>query len=230
MWQGWQSRLRHISLAIGCSLAAESGEASPFGTSYTASAVNFPGTDTAVLEFDGLDEALGSSGLIVGETSTSFVGFELLEFSLRTANGNALVGQQLDALATASVLVTDLHYFGDPTPLQALADSTFLWLTIDGVPQALSDSLGLGLVFAMHPLYPSIPVLLIDNEATTEFGIFAASALGVFSALVGPTLAAEIDDVHFGVAAAPVPEPGTAWLLVCGLMAIAARRRAQRRE
>ena len=93
--------------------------------------------------------------------------------------GNPFVGQQAAPALLASVLVTDLHWFGDTNPAQALADSAFLWLTIDGVAQALSDVGGLGLAFGTHPLYPSIPVLLIDNEATTIFGFdtFGASAL-----------------------------------------------------
>jgi hypothetical protein len=97
--------------------------ATPFGTSYTASVVNLPGTDTAVLAFDGLDEALGSSGLVVGENSTTFVGFEMVEFSLRTADGNPFVGQQVSPLEMASVLATDLQYFGDPSLLEARANS-----------------------------------------------------------------------------------------------------------
>jgi hypothetical protein len=100
------------------------------------------------------------------------------------------------------------------------------------VAQALSDLSGLELGIGTHPLYPSIPVLLLDNEATTVLGFdtFGASALEAFAALVGPELGAQIDGVHFGVATVPVPEPGTAALLIAGLMAIAARRRAQRRQ
>jgi hypothetical protein len=61
------------------------------------------------------------------------------------------------------VSVSDLFWFGDPTPAAALAESAFLWLSIDGTPQALSDLANLGFVFGTHPLNPSIPVLLIDN-------------------------------------------------------------------
>jgi hypothetical protein len=67
-------------------------------------------------------------------------------------------------------------------------------------------------------------------STTLGFDTFGESAFAAFSALVGSTLAAQIDDVHFGVAATPVPEPGTGLLLACGLMALAAKRRAQRRE
>jgi hypothetical protein len=215
-----------LLLASSLWLLAGPAAASPFGTSYTASVTNLPGTDTAVLEFDGLEEALGSSGLVVGETSTPFIDFELIEISLRTADGNPFVGQLVDAEAIASLLVTDLHWFGDPTPAAALADSLFLWLTIDGDAQALSDFGDAGLVFGTHPLDPSIPVLLIDNQTTIEFGFstFGASVFEAFAALVGPTHAAQIDDVHFGVAAAPIPEPGTGLLLAVGLFCFGARR------
>jgi len=202
--------------------------ATPFGTTYTATAVNFPGSATATLEFDGLEEALGSSGLLVNESSTSFASFELLEFSLRTANSDPFVGQQLSPTTPASVSVSDLFWFGDPNPAGALADSAFLWLSIDGVAQPLSDLASAGFVFGTHPLDASIPVLLIDNPASTSFtfGTFGTSAFEAFAALVGPTLAAQIDDVHFGVAAAPIPipEPGTGLLLLFGLIALAIHR------
>lgn len=211
-------------------LATSPAAASPFGTQYTASVSNLPGSDTAVLAFDGLEEPVGGSGLLVGENATSFAGFELLEFSLRTLDGNPFVGQQDDALAVASVSVLDLHWFGDPNPAQALADTAFLWLAIDGVAQPLADYGSFGFGFATHPFDPTIQVLLIDNLASTTFGFttFGGSAFEAFAALVGPTGAAQIDAVHFGVAAVPIPEPGTALLLLGGLAGVAVSRRAAR--
>ena len=55
-------------------------------------------------------------------------------------------------MAAASVSVSDLFWFGNPTPAAALADSAFLWLTIDGTPQSLSDLANLGFVFGTHPV------------------------------------------------------------------------------
>lgn len=216
-------------IALGSWVAAPAW-ASPFGTQYTASVSNFPGSDTAVLSFDGLEEPLGTSGLIVGENATPYVDFELLEFSLATANGQPFVGQQVDPLAVASVSVLDLHWFGDPNPVQALSDGAFLWLAIDGVAQPLSDPGGFGFGFSTHPFDPSIPIVVIDNLASTTLGFdtFGVSALEAFAALVGPTLAGQIDSVHFGVAAAPIPEPGTAVLVFGGLAGLAAARRAVR--
>ena len=205
-------------------LAALGGPAlaSPFGTTYTAAAVNFPGSATATLDFDGLEEPLGSSGLLVGESSTPFATFELLEFSLRTADGNPFVGQQLSSTDPASVSITDLFWFGDPNPAAVLANSGFLWLTVDGVAQPLADLAGLGFVFGTHPLDASIPVLFVDNAVSTTFGFgtLGGSAFDAFAALVGPALAAQIDDVHFGVAAAPVvvPEPTTGLLVALGAL------------
>jgi hypothetical protein len=218
-------------LAAALSLFAGPAAASPFGTSYTASVTNMPGTDTAVLEFDGLEETLGSSGLVVGENSTPFLGFELIEFSLRTADGNPFVGQQVAAAAIASVRVTDLHWFGDPNPAQALPNSAFLWLTIDGEAQALSDFLGLGLFIAAHPLDASIPVLVLGNDPSDGFAFdtLGGSAHQAFAALVGPTLAAQIDDIHFGVSAVPIPEPATGLLVLFGVLCFARHARASRR-
>jgi hypothetical protein len=202
-----------LALALGASLPAA---ASPYGTTYTASASNFPGTDSALLAFDGLAEVLGLSGLVVDESSTTLGSIELIEFSLSTADGNPFVGQQDDPLGLASVSVTGLHWFGNATPAGTIADSGFLYLTIDGVPQTMTDVLGQGLVFGTHPLDPSIQVLLIPNTAGTVFlyNTIGAPLLDAFAALVGPTLAAQIDDVHFGAAAMPVPEPSASILVL----------------
>lgn len=213
------------------SWAASPAAALPWGTQYTASVVNLPGTDTAVLEFDGLEEPLGSSGLLVGEMATQFVDFVLIELSLHPADGNPFVGQQIAPLETASASATGLHLYGDPTPLRMLADSAFLWLSIGGIAQPLSDVGGLGLRFYTHPLNPSIPVLLIDNIATTEFSFETSGAtlFDAFAALVGPEQASLIDGLHLGVAAVPVPEPATALLVLGGLLGISASRHAVRR-
>ena len=220
----------HALLLAAALLAAIPASSSPFGTAYTANVSNLPGSESAMLLFDGLEEAVGSSGLLVNETATTLGSVELLEFSLSTADGNPFLGQQDDALAVASVSVTGLHWFGVPTPAVMVANSAFLYLTIDGVPQALSDVMGLGLSFSTHPLDPGIPIVLIDNEPGTSFVFdsFDTSLAEAFAALVDPATAALIDDLHLGVAAVPIPEPGAGTLLAGGLLGLALSRRRPR--
>ena len=219
----------HALLLAATLLGAIPASASPFGTTYTANVSNLPGSDTTILFFDGLEEVVGTSGLLANESATTLGDVELLEFALRTADGNPFLGQQDDALAMASASVTGLHWFGDPTLAVMVADSAFLYLTIDGAPQALSDVLDLGLSFGTHPLDPGIPIVFIDNEAGTDFVFdsFGVPLSQAFAALVSPETAAQIDDLHLGVAAV-VPEPGTGVLLAGGLLGLALRRRRQR--
>lgn len=216
-------------------------ESSPFGTSYTATATNLPGNATVPLTFDGLPKPLGSSGLVVRERSTSFGAYQLLEFSLRTADGDGFVGQQSDPMAPASVSVANLQWAPasvdpenpeEPTPARAEADSGFLWLSIDGEAQALSDVAGLGLRFGTHPLDASIPIVYIDNAATTQLGFdtFGETTFATFTALVGAILAPQIDAIHLGVAAAPVPEPGVGFALIAGCAGLGALDRFRRRR
>ena len=86
--------LRALLLAATL-LAAIPASSSPFGTSYSASVSNLPGSDSAVLFFDGLEESVGTSGLLANETATNFGAVELLEFSLRTADGNPFLATSL---------------------------------------------------------------------------------------------------------------------------------------
>lgn len=224
-------------VAMALALLAAPALAGPYGTSYVASVVNLPGTATAPLTFDGVATPLGSSGLVVGEKSTSFGGpyggYELLEFSLRTADGEPFVGQQLASTEVARVGISGLQWLDDSSPATAIANSGFLWLTIDGVPQALSDQGSLGLVFGTHPLDPSIQIVFVDNIQTEQLGFetLGATAFEAFAALVGPILALDVDDVHLGVAAASAPEPGMSAMLLGGVLGLAglARWRARRR-
>jgi hypothetical protein len=218
--------------STACLLPAFAASATPFGTSYQASVSNLPGSDMATLSFDGLEEAVGSSGLLVNETTHTLGGVELLEFAVRSADGNPFVGQQDDGAAVASVGVTGLQWFGDPTPAAMVANSAFLYLTVDGVPQAMADNLGLGLNFATHPLDPSIQILLIDNEPGTNFTFdsFGGPLVDAFAALVGAATAAQVNDLHLGVAAVPIPEPTTGLLIGGGLLLTGiCRRRDVRR-
>ena len=219
----------------------QAAESSPFGTIYTATATNLPGNATVPLTFDGLPKPLGGSGLVVREKATSFGAHQLLEFSLRTADGDGFVGQQSDPMAPASVSVANLQWAPasvdpenpeEPTPARAEADSGFLWLSIDGEAQALSDVAGLGLRFGTHPLDASIPIVYIDNAATTQLGFdtFGETTFATFTALVGATLAPQIDAIHLGVAAAPVPEPGVGFALIAGCAGLLALDRFRRRR
>jgi hypothetical protein len=155
-------------------LTATVANASPLGTSYVAQVTNLPGDASSTLAFDGLESPLGSSGLRVREKTTSFGTYQLIEFSLKTADGEGFIGQQADPMAPASVSVSDLSWSvgsEDPTSARAESDSGFLWLSVDGEAQALSDFANLGLRFGNHPLDPSIPVVFIANStnAALEF-------------------------------------------------------------
>src|SRR5690606_35564919 len=72
-----------VALFAAIAPPTQAAETSPFGTSYTATVTNLPGSATGPLPFDGLPKPLGSSGLVVREKATSFGAYQLLEFSLR---------------------------------------------------------------------------------------------------------------------------------------------------
>lgn len=211
-------------------LAAPPAAATPFGTSYVADVSNLPGDATGIsVEFDGLPETVGGSGLIVNEQATTLGPVALLEFSLRTADGNGFVGQQGDPNAASIVSVSGLHWFGDPTPAGMVEDSAFVWLAIDGEPQAMSDLQSQGFVFGTHPLDPSLQVLFLENPAGSSF-VFdtgAFSLTNLLGAVIDPSLVGEVDEIHLAVAAAPIPEPSTGALLGIGLTGLALLRRVR---
>jgi hypothetical protein len=221
------ARTALLAAAAALILVETATATSVFGTSYTGTVANLPDSDSASLAFDGLPETVGTSGLIVSETATMIGGVELVEFTLTTGDGEPFVGQQNDPAATSNVEITDLHGFGDPTPMQALERSGFLVLTIDGTPQLMSDLGGHGLTFVPHPLDSQLQVLLIENETTSiTMGTLGVSTFEVFSALVGSTDAALIDGVRLGVTiGVPEPDPALAIPALVALLIVLARHR-----
>ena len=81
-----------LTIAAIVLLAEATPAASVFGTSYTGTVTNFPSSATASLAFDGLEEAVGASGLIVTEMGTMIGSMELVEFTLTTADGEPFPG------------------------------------------------------------------------------------------------------------------------------------------
>jgi hypothetical protein len=202
-----------IAIAVWLGIAPIAVWGDPFGSQYTAEVENLPGTDSAVLAFDGVEEAVGVAGVRIGEQVTPLGGGDLVEFSIRTADGEPFVGQQVDSFAPSVARIRDLVWLPEEEAGVILPDTVYFFLTIDGVPEPLSDALGIfALVefqpqFGIHPLDPALPVYfspnLVESTALVEFD--TAPLLGdtmslgpALAAFVGLDRAALVDGIHIG--------------------------------
>jgi hypothetical protein len=217
-------------LCAAAAILAMSGSAfaDPTGINYNVSTVNLPGTGGGSVLWNnspsyqtvpgtGTGSQVGQ-GLDVDEQVTLLGGnMELLEWAVKTTNGFGIVPQQINNTQPAGIFFTGL-------PSGTLVENSgFVYFTIDGVPQPMSNPTGNpNIVFFQHPLQPAIQVLALGNDAlpATAFGIDTnALAPGtplstIFLAVGLGAKVNDINDIHLGVVS-HVPEPGT--LVLCGL-------------
>ena len=209
------SGLVAITLALG--LSSPSG-ANPIGDEYQLTITNNPiDAGPATLTFDGIEENVGGpGGLQVSETSTPLSGSLLLEWSFRTADNGSMSG---DLSSQALVFIDGVDLAGGAV-CEVVSNTQFVYFTVDGAPQAMTDPSGIGSIFGPHPTDPAIQVWFGPFNP----GQVVCGAAGV-SVSVGPDLGygtllpllsldpATINDVHFGiqVAASPVRGDASSW-------------------
>jgi len=194
------------------------GVADPTGDQYQLTITNHPiDAGPVILTFDGIEENVGGpGGLLVSEMSTPLPSSELLEWRFRTADGGPL-SDNLSAEARVSAADVD---WASGEICQYVNNSLFVYFTIDGDPQTMSDPSGIGAIFGPHPTDPSIQVW---------FGPFNPGLIicgtGGLSYSFGPEFGFErllpylgldpntINDVHIGfeVADFPVPVESSSW-------------------
>ena len=211
---------RWLLAAVLVAAIAASAHANPLGSSYTVTIANLPDSDSAVIYFDGLPETVGASGATVTEKVIDLGPTTYVEITVRTANGEAFLGQQANGAAPASVELGNLIWTEPGAPAVLLESTTYAYLSANGVPLALVDNLGLGLALATHPLDFETPVVYIDNinastELTTALLTFGSNSFGVdpppslaevFAALLSEADAVRVNGITFGFAAAPVED------------------------
>jgi len=193
--------------------------ADPTGDEYQMTITNLPiDAGPVILTFGGIEENVGgANGLLVAEMSTPLPDSELLEWSLRPADGGPLSDNLFSA---AQISVDDVDWPGGEV-CQYVGNSLFLYFTIDGAPQAMSDPNGFGWVFGPHPTDPAIQAWFGPFPPT----VVTCSPQGGLSFAFGPELgfgtllprlgldANTINDAHFGfeVTHAPVPVEPSTW-------------------
>jgi len=209
-----------LVLGLGTPVVAD-----PSGDEYQITITNLPiDAGPVILTFDGIEENVGGpGGLLVSEMSTSLPGSELLEWWLRTADGGPLSN---DLFSEALVSAADVDW-GSGEVCQYDSSSLFIYFTIDGDPQTMSDPNGVGAVFGPHPTNPSIqvwfgpfnPDLVICGTGGLSYSIGPEFGYGTLLPFLGldPNT---INDVHFGfevVLHAPVPVEPSTWGRIKGL-------------
>ena len=194
------------------------GVADPTGDEYQITITNNPiDAGPVTLTFDGVEENVGGpGGLQVSEMSTPLPGSDLLEWSFRTADSGPLSG---DLSSQALISVDDVDFAGGEV-CQLVSNSLFVYFTIDGIPQTMSDPSSVGAIFAPHPTDPGIqvwfgpfnPGLVVCGAGGLSFSFGPEFGYATLLPLLGLD-AGTINDVHFGVEVtqAPVGAEPSSW-------------------
>ena len=179
------------------------GVADPTGDEYQITITNHPiDAGPVTLTFDGIEENVGGpGGLLVSEMATPLQGSELLEWWFRTADGGPLS----DDLSSGALISAAAVNWASGEACQFVSNSLFIYFTIDGDPQTMSDPNGVGAVFGPHPTNPNIqvwfgpfnPDLVICGTGSLSYSFgpeFGYATLLPFLGLDPNT----INDAHFG--------------------------------
>jgi len=199
-----RSRIRALRLVAGLLALPVVALADPTGSVYTGTVQNLPGDGSGAVTFDSSFASVGASGSQVAEQSKAFIASggsapfdtdgELLEFSLRTLDGNGFVTQQSAGFSSFSI--QNLSWNG--TPGQVRAQSYYLKFAINGALQPLFDCFG---------VIPDSGASIIDDPNTgltngalllpvPEFSVnLPAEAISLDTGDLGATLAQIIGGV-----------------------------------
>lgn len=226
------TRLRPLLLVLSAFGLVTTAAASPLGSSYDVTVVNFGGAAGPVFDtatFDGIAEPISGTSLSLSESSAPLPGGEeLLEFWISSATAFA------DGVNPAGHSVLGLGPIDwGGIPGQTVAGSGFVYFTVDGVPVAASDALGLlpaGFGFAPHPLDPGLEVLYVPSPPASPVLVGADTSLfGATYPLLESVLGIAglgVNDLHIGVSVShAVPEPASGFLLAPAVLAALRRRR-----
>jgi len=166
-----QRRTRILFSLVAATLLAmvAPAQSNPFGTEYSGSVVNLPGTGGATLRFDGVAKLVGESGLVVRETLVERGSTMWIEFALTTPTGTFL-GQQIDPDALSQLILQGLKVRDASAPdgfrnLIIQPQSIYLYFTVNGEPLPLVDISLNGLRLPGHPLTEGLTVWNFGNSA-----------------------------------------------------------------